>query len=83
VKEQLKEHIRKLIKPLKREDELKVILKRKLTKKEFKLLQSWSQNRELSYILESLNIDKKRYSELREKLIKKINQESFKQEIMI
>ena len=40
--DEVEKHIRKLISPLKKEDELKKILKIKLTKKEFKVLSAWA-----------------------------------------
>ncbi|NOZ91414.1 MAG: hypothetical protein GXO60_09040 [Epsilonproteobacteria bacterium] len=83
LKDELNKHIRKLIKPLKEEDELNIILKTKLTKKEFKVFKAWANSEELAPLLEKLSINSDRYNQLKEKLIKKINQEKFKQEIMI
>ncbi|MCK4440941.1 MAG: hypothetical protein KAU90_02980 [Sulfurovaceae bacterium] len=80
---ELEKHIRKLINPLKYEDELNSILKVKLTKKEFKIFKAWAKDEELSTLLNKLSIDDERYNLLKEKLIKKINQEKFKQEVMI
>lgn len=81
--DELEKHIRKLIKPLKEEDELKKVLKVKLTKKEFKVLNNWAHEEPLEPLLEKLGLDEKRYGDLSLKLIKKINQEKLKQEIMI
>jgi len=83
LRDELKRHIRKLIKPLKSEEDLTPILKIKLTKKEFKIFKAWANSEDLSALLQKLNIDEKRYKILKEKLIKKINQEKFKQEVMI
>ncbi len=83
LRDEVEKHIRKLIKPLKEEDELKAILKVKLTKKEFKVLNNWAYNKEVEPLLEKLSIDEERYGELSLKLIKKLNQERLKQEIMI
>ena len=83
LKDELERQIRKLIKPLKEEDELATILKVKLTKKEFKIFKNWANSENITELLEKLSIDDKRYSSLKEKLIKKLNQEKFKQEIMI
>jgi len=83
LRDEVEKHIRKLIKPLKEEDELKAILKVKLTKKEFKVLNNWADNKEVEPLLEKLSIDEERYGELSLKLIKKLNQERLKQEIMI
>ena len=83
LKTELEKHIRKLIKPLQGEDELYDILKVKLTKKEFKIFKNWANEEELSVLLEKLKIDEERYLTLKEKLIKKLNQEKLKQELMI
>jgi adenosine deaminase len=83
LRDELEVHIRKLIKPLKEEDELGAILKVKLTKKEFKVFKNWANHDNIDELLEKLSIDTERYSTLKEKLIKKLNQEKLKQEIMI
>ena len=83
LQDELEKHIRKLVRPLKEEDELNIVLKTKLTKKEFKVFKAWANGEELTPLLEKLSIDSDRYTQLKEKLIKKINQEKFKQEIMI
>ncbi len=83
LKDELEKNIRKLIKPLKDEDELKAVLKVKLTKKEFKIFKAWANQEDLGPLLEKLSIDKDRYKVIKEKLVKKINQEKFKQEIMV
>ncbi len=83
LRDEVEQHIRKLIRPLKDEDELRAVLKVKLTKKEFKVLNNWANKEELKPILEKLSLDEKRYEELSLKLIKKLNQEKLKQEIMI
>ena len=83
LRDEVEQHIRKLIKPLKDEDELKAVLKVKLTKKEFKVLNNWANNEALKPLLEKLSLDEKRYEELSLKLIKKLNQEKLKQEMMI
>lgn len=80
---ELEKHIRKLIHPLKEEDELRKVLKVKLTKKEFKVLHAWANDEPIEPLLEKLSLDKKRYGNLSLKLIKKLNQEKLKQEMMI
>ena len=80
---ELEKHIRKLINPLKTEEELKEILKVKMTKKEYKIFEAWAMQIDVTPLLAKLSIDEERYASLKEKLIKKINQEKFKQEIMI
>lgn len=81
--DELEKHIRKLILPLREEEELESILKVKMTKKEYKIFKAWANHEPLEPLLEKLSIDAERYQELKEKLIKKINQEKFKQEVMI
>lgn len=81
--DELEKHIRKLINPLKEEDELKKVLKVKLTKKEFKILNAWAHNKTKEPLFEKLSLDEERYKDLSLKLIKKLNQEKFKQEVMI
>ena len=80
---EVEKHIRKLIKPLKDEDELKKVLKVKLTKKEFKVLNAWANEDDIKLLLQKLGMDEERYGELSLKLIKKLNQEKLKQEMMI
>ena len=83
LRNEVENHIRKLIKPLKDEDELRAVLKVKLTKKEFKVLNNWANDDEIKPLLEKLGMDEERYGELSVKLIKKLNQEKLKQEMMI
>ena len=80
---EVENHVRKLIKPLKDEDELRAVLKVKLTKKEFKVLNNWANDEEIAPLLEKLGMDEERYGELSVKLIKTLNQEKLKQEMMI
>jgi len=81
--DEVEKHVRKLINPLKNEDELKKVLKVKLTKKEFKILSAWANEDDMKPLLEKLSLDEERYGELSLKLIKKLNQEKLKQEMMI
>lgn len=81
LRDEVESHIRKLVNPLKYEDELRATLKVKLTKKEFKVLNAWANNEDLDALKEKLGLDEERYGELSMKLIKKLNQEKIKQEI--
>ena len=81
--EEIEKHIKKLIHPLKDEDELLEVLKVKLTKKELKLLRSWADETPQEKIQSALNLDEERYGELSTKLIKKLNQEKIKQAMCI
>jgi len=80
---EVENHVRKLIRPLKEEAELKAVLKVKLTKKEFKVLNCWANGEDIKLLLEKLGMDEERYGELSVKLIKKLNQEKLKQEMCI
>lgn len=83
IHEEIEKHIKKLVYPLKEEDELLEVLKVKLTKKEFKLLRSWADDIAQEKIQADLNLDEERYGELSTKLIKKLNQEKIKQAMCI
>ena len=78
---EIEKHIKKLVNPLKDEDELLESLKLKLTKKELKLLKAWAEGTDLEILKQQLNLDDERYGELSSKLIKKLNQEKTKQAI--
>ncbi|MDM5270670.1 hypothetical protein PGH07_00590 [Sulfurovum sp. zt1-1] len=83
LREEVEKHIRKLILPLKEENELKEVLKVRLTKKEFKLLQGWAEGTNQTDLVQQLNLDEEKYGDLSIKLIKKLNQEKLKQEMMV
>ncbi len=80
---EIEKHIKRLVNPLKDEDTLKEVLKLKLTKKELKLLKSWSEDISREEVQKKLGLDETRYGELSAKLIKKLNQEKIKQAICI
>lgn len=75
-------HIDILNKPLKDEEELIEVLKRRLTKKEMKVLRAKENNLADDEIAEYINCDKDRVDKLYKGLIKKLNQEKIKQELM-
>jgi len=81
LQEEIKKHIKILVHPLKEEEALKLALKAKLTKKEFKLLNAWADYTDIDALKNKLNLDEERYRTLSEKLIKKLNQEKVKQAI--
>jgi len=83
LREETEKHIRKLILPLKEEKELKEVLKARLTKKELKLLQGWADKTPQAELIMQLHLDEEKYGELSTKLIKKLNQEKLKQEMMV
>ncbi|MEA1954099.1 MAG: hypothetical protein U9O24_06870 [Campylobacterota bacterium] len=80
---EIEKHIKKLIHPLKEEEELLTVLKVKLTKKELKLLKGWAESFVAAEIQSSLSLDEEQYEKLSVKLIKKLNQEKIKQVICI
>ena len=80
---EIEKHIKKLVNPLKEEEELLESLKIKLTKKELKLLKLWAEDYAVVEIQKDLSFDETRYNDLSQKLIKKLNQEKIKQVICI
>ena len=83
LRDELERQIRKLVTPLKNEDELREVLKVKLTKKEFKIFKVWAEEEPIEPLLEKLGMSEERYGELSLKLIKKLNQEKLKQLLCI
>jgi len=81
--QEIEKHIKKLVNPLKDEEELLAVLKVKLTKRELKLLKSWANETPVNEIQTKLNLDEEHYGELSTKLIKKLNQEKIKQAMCI
>ena len=83
LRDELERQIRKLVTPLRNEDELREVLKVKLTKKEFKIFKVWAEEEPIEPLLEKLGMSEERYGELSLKLIKKLNQEKLKQLLSI
>ena len=79
----LQTNIKKLTAPLKNEDELIEVLKRKLTKKEFKVLMLTVDNIPKEEQLKKLLLDEKRHNEIKTKLFKKVNFNDLKEELMV
>lgn len=82
LREEIEKHIRKLVGTLKEEESLLAVLKARLTKREYKLLLGWANGNTEVSLSEKLKLDTKSYEELSGKLIKKLNQEKLKQEIV-
>ena len=80
---EIEKHIKKLIKPLKDEETLIPILRKRLTKKEYKLLTMMSQRESTEEVEKKLNLGQEAIIVLQAKLIKKLNQEKLKQELMV
>ncbi len=83
LQQEIEKHIRKLVNPLKEEEELLSALKAKLTKKELKLLKAWAEEIPTEEIRTKLNLEETHYADLSMKLIKKLNQEKTKQAICL
>ena len=83
LQQEIEKHIKKLVHPLKKEEELLASLKLKLTKKELKLLNAWAAETPLDEIKTKLHLDEEHYADLSTKLIKKLNQEKTKQAICL
>ena len=81
--QEIEKHIKKLVNPLKEEEELLAVLKVKLTKKELKLLKAWAEDVPAEETQKALNLDEAHYGDLSTKLIKKLNQEKIKQAICV
>jgi len=79
----LQTNIKKLTSPLKNEDELIEVLKRKLTKKEFKVLMLTVENIPKEEQLKKLLLDEKRHNEIKTKMFKKVNFNDLKEELMV
>jgi len=79
----LEKHINKISFPFKDEEALSLILKAKLTKKEYKILFSWLDGNKKEHIVEKLKLDNKRYEEISHTVIKKLNAEKLKQLLYI
>lgn len=75
-------HIDKLVGVLRPEDEIKDVLKRKFTKKEFKTFVAFEEGKSLKEIQEIVKDDEERIQKLYKSACKKINQELFKQELV-
>lgn len=75
-------HIEKLVGTLKSEEQLKEVLKRKLTKKEFKVFVAREEGQSIEEIKTLINNDEERIEEVYKTACKKINQELFKKELV-
>jgi len=82
IQNELQKHIRKLVGTLKEDEALLLVLKARLTKREYKLLTGWAEGISAEEISQKLKLDEVAYGELSAKLIKKLNQEKLKQELV-
>jgi len=83
IKQELEKDINRLVGRLKLEDELIEVLKRKLTKKEFKYYKLKIENTDDTTLMRELNCDSKRLEEIKKQTIYKLNQEKIKKELII
>lgn len=73
--------ITKLVGNLKSEEQLREVLKRKFTKKEFKVFIAMEDKEDIKAIAKEINNDEKRVEEIYKAACKKLNQEVFKKEL--
>ncbi len=81
--EELQKDINKLVGELKSGDELLEVLKRKLTKKEFKYYKLKIDNASKEQMMDELKCDEERLEEIAKQTILKLNQEKIKKELII
>lgn len=82
LRESVLSHIDKLVGTLKDEKELKEVLKRKFTKKEFKVFVAYEEKKNISEIAQAIHDDEQRVEDLYKSACKKLNQEKIKQELV-
>lgn len=82
LKESIKSHIERLVGELKESDELKEVLKRRFTKKEYKIFIAIEEKQKLEDIASKLGDKTDRIEELYKSACKKLNQEKIKQELV-
>ncbi|XOB62110.1 hypothetical protein ACMC56_16155 [Campylobacterota bacterium DY0563] len=75
-------NIDKLVGTLKTEEELKEVLKRKFTKKEFKVFVAMEDKKDIKEIAQLINDKEERVEELYKAACKKLNQEKIKKELV-
>ncbi|MGB1226412.1 MAG: hypothetical protein ACPG9K_00860 [Poseidonibacter sp.] len=75
-------NIDKLVGTLKNEEELEEVLKKKFTKKEFKVFVAFSEGKSLNDVKEIINDDDERINEIYKTACKKLNQEKIKKELV-
>ncbi len=81
--EELQKDINKLVGELKSGDELLEVLKRKLTKKEFKYYKLKIDNASKEQMMDELKCDEERLEEIAKQTVLKLNQEKIKKELII
>ena len=79
--EELTKDIKKIVGILKDEEKITEVLKRKLTKKEFKFYKLKIANSDEATMLKELQCDKERFEAIQKQTIVKLNQEKIKKEL--
>ena len=80
--ESLLKHIDKLIGTLKSEEEIQEVLKRKFTKKEYKVFVAFEEGKSIEEIKALVKEDEESVQKHYKVACKKLNQEKFKQELV-
>ncbi|APW66830.1 MULTISPECIES: hypothetical protein [Arcobacteraceae] len=75
-------NIDKLVGTLKHEEELEEVLKKKFTKKEFKVFVAFSEGKSIDEVKTIINDDDERINEIYKTACKKLNQEKIKKELV-
>jgi DNA gyrase/topoisomerase IV subunit A len=83
VKQELEKDIKKLVGILKDEEQLTEVLKKKLTKKEFKYYKLKLEKIDENIMMQELHCDKNRFEEIKKQTILKLNQEKIKKELVL
>lgn len=75
-------NIEKLVGTLKHEEELEEVLKKKFTKKEFKVFVAFAEGKSIDEVKTIVNDDEERINEIYKTACKKLNQEKIKKELV-
>ncbi|MDD3025289.1 MAG: hypothetical protein PHY49_01820 [Aliarcobacter skirrowii] len=79
----IKKHVKKLVGALKSEEELQEVLKRKFTKKEYKIFVAFEEGKTIDEIKSLVKEDdSEKIEKAYQTAIKKLNQELFKKELV-
>ena len=81
--EELTQDIKKIVGILKDEEQIIEVLKRKLTKKEFKYYKLKIANTDEATMLKELQCDSERFEAIKKQTIVKLNQEKIKKELIL
>jgi hypothetical protein len=81
LRQHLKEDIKKIVGEFKSDEQMLEILKKRLTKKEFKYYRLKSENISKEELMESLKCDNQRLEDIEKQTILKLNQEKLKNEL--